>query len=94
MLADAVGISVTHMSHIETGNTKVSLPVLADIAAILRVTVDSLLNAQLKDERAVMMQEIEKLLGECSATQARILTDAMKALYMAMEQYCDAGSSQ
>ena len=27
-LAEQVGISVTHMSHIETGNTKLSLPVL------------------------------------------------------------------
>ena len=30
-LAEAVGISVTHMSHIETANTKLSLPVFIDI---------------------------------------------------------------
>ena len=34
-LADKVSISTTHMSHIETGNTKLSLPVFVDIAAIL-----------------------------------------------------------
>ena len=27
-LAERIGISTTHMSHIETGNTKLSLPVL------------------------------------------------------------------
>ena len=27
-LAEKIGISSTHMSHIETGNTKLSLPVL------------------------------------------------------------------
>ena len=32
-LAEKVDISVTHMSHIETGNTKLSLPVFVDIAA-------------------------------------------------------------
>ena len=31
-LAEQVWISVTHMSHIETGNTKLSLPVFVDIA--------------------------------------------------------------
>lgn len=31
-LAEKVGISTTHLSHIETGNTKLSLPVFVDIA--------------------------------------------------------------
>ena len=30
-LAEIVDISLTHMSHIETGSTKLSLPVLADV---------------------------------------------------------------
>lgn len=34
-LAARVGISVTHMSHIETGNTKLSLPVLVELADTL-----------------------------------------------------------
>ena len=31
-LAERIGISTTHMSHIETGNTKLSLSVLVDIS--------------------------------------------------------------
>ena len=42
-LAEMVGISVTHMSHIETGNTKLSLPVLVEIATALNVRTDDLL---------------------------------------------------
>ena len=42
-LSERIGISVTHMSHIETGNTKLSLPVLVDLAAVLEVRVDDLL---------------------------------------------------
>ena len=30
-LAEKIGISTTHMSHIETGNTKLSLQVLVDL---------------------------------------------------------------
>ena len=42
-LAEKVDISVTHLSHIETGNTKLSLPVLVDIANALGVHTDDLL---------------------------------------------------
>ena len=42
-LAEMVDISTTHMSHIETGNTKLSLQVFADLAEALQVSVDSLL---------------------------------------------------
>ncbi len=34
-LAEKIGISVTHMSNIENANTKLSLPVLIDIANVL-----------------------------------------------------------
>ena len=39
VLAEKANISVTHMSHIETGNTKLSLPVLVDIATTLEVQI-------------------------------------------------------
>lgn len=42
-LAEKIGISTTHMSHIETGSTKLSLPVLVDLATTLKVKTDSLL---------------------------------------------------
>ena len=42
-LSEKIGISPTHMSHIETGGTKLSLPVLVEIAKVLNVTTDALL---------------------------------------------------
>lgn len=42
-LAEKIGISTTHMSHIETGSTKLSLPVLVDLAINLKVKTDCLL---------------------------------------------------
>ena len=42
-LAEMVWISTTHMSHIETGSTKLSLPVLADLSKALGVSSDEIL---------------------------------------------------
>ena len=42
-LAERIGISTTHMSHIETGNTKLSLPVLIELSQILEVSTDSII---------------------------------------------------
>ena len=44
-LAEMVNISATHMSHIETGVTKLSLQVLVDISVALDTSTDSLLFA-------------------------------------------------
>ena len=43
-LAEKAAISPTHMSHIETGSTKLSLPVFIKIADILSIQTDSLLS--------------------------------------------------
>ena len=42
-LAEMAGISTVHMSHIETANTKLSLPVLVDLACALGVRTDDLI---------------------------------------------------
>ena len=57
-----MGISVTHMSHIETGNTKLSLPVLAKIAEELSVSTDALLNNAPKPDKAGLSAEAQEIL--------------------------------
>ena len=47
-LAARAGISVTHMSHIETGNTKLSLPVFVELADVLSDTLDRCTARQLR----------------------------------------------
>lgn len=51
-LAEKIGISTTHMSHIETGSTKLSLPVLVELAKSLNVKTDSLLFNQTCSDNA------------------------------------------
>ena len=45
-LAEEIGISPTHMSHIETGNTKLSLQVLVDLSRSLEVSADSIIQTK------------------------------------------------
>ena len=46
-LAEEIGISPTHMSHIETGNTKLSFQVLVDLSRSLKVSADSIIQTEL-----------------------------------------------
>lgn len=82
-LAEMVNISTTHMSHIETGNTKLSLPVLVDIANALDVRTDDLLErSQYTTGNAV--EEIAAMLESCSAQEAKAVVDIVKAVKQAI----------
>ena len=82
-LAERVNISTTHMSHIETGNTKLSLPVLVEIAVALSVRVDELLSESKQGLAAV--EEIASVLQDCSAEHAQVVLDVVKALVQSLK---------
>lgn len=86
-LAEKVGISTTHMSHIETGNTKLSLPVFVDIANALSVKTDELLYDAPKIDKPLMKQEITDILDSCSPRDMYILTDVIKAVKTSLDKY-------
>ena len=85
-LAEQIGISVTHMSHIETGNTKLSLPVLVDIAKTLEVHTDDLL-CDTPIERKAVYGELDKILESCSTQQIRIITDIVRAAKISLDKF-------
>ena len=84
-LAEKIWISTTHMSHIETGSTKLSLSVLVDIARALQVGTDELLSTQPYIEKSDTVDEIRALVQSCSAAQARVLLDLLKAAKESMD---------
>ncbi len=86
-LAEKVGISVTHMSHIETGNTKLSLPVLVDISKILQVSTDELLYDKPYSDKTQIKQEISSLIDSCSEKEAKILIETIKSLKKSFDKY-------
>lgn len=86
-LAEQVGISVTHMSHIETGNTKLSLPVLVALASALEVRVDDLLYDGERGSRSTAMESIAQMLDRCPTNQIRVIEDVIKALISSLNQH-------
>ena len=86
-LAEKVGISTTHMSHIETGNTKLSLPVLVSVASVLEVQTDDLLFEQTNASRSNALNEIAGLLDTCSSQELKIIQDIVRAARTALQKY-------
>lgn len=85
-LAEKVWISTTHMSHIETGSTKLSLPVLVDIAGALSVSVDEILSGG-ETEAARASDELAAILSKCSPEQSRFLLSLIKNAKKALDEY-------
>ena len=86
-LAEKVGISTTHMSHIETGNTKLSLPVFVNIARALEVQTDCLLCDEPQDSITAAMRGISVILEECDGRQACIICDMVRAMKRAFDAH-------
>jgi transcriptional regulator with XRE-family HTH domain len=85
-LAEKIGISTTHMSHIETGNTKMSLPVFVDIAEALEVRTDELLHDNNINNRNAALEEIVRILDTCTTQQLRIIEDIIKATQISLNK--------
>lgn len=86
-LSEKVNISTTHMSHIETGNTKLSLPVLVDIAKALEVRTDDLLNDGAAATTGTALDEIAAVLAHCTAKESKVLADVVKATKLSIDKY-------
>lgn len=79
-LRDRAEISKTHMSHIETGTTKVSLPALVALANALDTTVDSLLCDSVKCSECIFEKDIEASIKDCSAYELSVIVEAIEYL--------------
>lgn len=86
-LAEKIGISTTHMSHIETGNTKLSLPVLVSISQALGVQTDDLLFESANTSKNNALNEIVELLDTCTPQQVRVIQDIIRATKTALQKY-------
>ncbi len=78
-LAEMVDISVTHMSHIETANTKLSLSVIAAISSALNVSIDYLVFGEEQEDNKYYRQ-LEGILATCTPDNARIILGTVDSL--------------
>ncbi len=89
-LAEQVGVSVPHMSNIETGKTKFSLPVLVGLANVLGVMPDVLLFDQVNPEgkvRGMVLKEIASQLTDCTEVQMLMLEEVFCSAKKILVQY-------
>ena len=86
-LAEKVWISTTHMSHIENGSTKLSLPVLIELSQILEVSTDSIIFGDCGRDAELPGRQIAELLESSSTKQQRIISEVVSAVKTAMDKY-------
>lgn len=78
-VAATVDITLSHMSNIETGKTKVSLPTLIAIANALSVSVDALLCDNVISSKTTFVCEASELLEDCDNFEIHLLVDLLKS---------------
>ena len=80
MLSEAVELSPTHLSNIETGTTHVSLSAIVGLANALSVTVDDLLCDSVIKARPQIEGDIAAVLADCDDYEIRMIRDVASAL--------------
>ena len=85
-LAEKIGISTTHMSHIETGNTKLSLAVLDNLSLVLGVSTDDLLFDQSPVYKTSLLNKTVEMLESCTTQELAILMDIIKATKISLSK--------
>ena len=76
-LAELSELSNQHLSNIENGNTKASLPTIIRIANSLSVTVDELLCDSVNNSKVAFSKNIAILLEDCTEYEIRVLSDML-----------------
>ena len=79
-LAEAAGVGVTHISHIETGNSIPSLQVTVDIVNALGCSMDELLCMDVEQARPVRDSWLGELVADCGDEEVKLITDTVLAL--------------
>ena len=79
-LAEMADLSITHTSHIETGNTKVSLPSLIKIVNALNITMDDLLCDSIIKAKEVFENDITRELQDCDEKEIRVIAESIKTI--------------
>ncbi|MBR5619339.1 MAG: helix-turn-helix transcriptional regulator [Clostridia bacterium] len=78
-LAELLGVSPSHIKHMESGLRKPSVENLFQLVQILHFSLDALIQPELlgMDERA---QDIRTLLADCSPQQLELISDLIRAV--------------
>jgi len=85
-LAEIVGCGTTHISHIETGNTKLSIKTFIAILNALNLSSDELLRNHIQKAKHLFEGELAEIVKDCSDEEARIIADIAKTLIASLRR--------
>jgi len=78
--SELVGISPSHLGHIENGKTKVGLQTIVSLSDVLDVSLDELLCGSMHRGREIIQSEVSSLLDACTPTDVPIVMATLRAL--------------
>jgi transcriptional regulator with XRE-family HTH domain len=84
VLAERANLSTDHVSHIETANTKLSLPAIIAIADALGVSVDKLLSDNVHQSKAHLLDEVADLFSDVTPDECYIMLHAARGVKQSM----------
>ena len=79
-LAEAVGVGITHISHLETGSGTVSLKVFLAIVNYLECSADEILCKEINAARPIVDNWLAELVADCDVTEVKIIADTVTTL--------------
>ena len=85
-LAEAVGVGVTHISHLETGSGTISLKVFIAIVNYLNCSVDELLYKEIKTARPIVNNWLTELVADCDQSEIKIIADTITTLKQSLRK--------
>lgn len=78
-VAYRAGLTNSHMSHIETGQTKLALPTIVKIANVLSVSVDELLCDNLEQVKHIYDKQIAEELEDCDSAELQAFLEIIRS---------------
>ena len=90
-LSEKAGISVSHLSGIERGTTKLGLSAFFEIANALKVSTDNLLCYSLdtQESKIILSGNIAKLIEGCSKNEMIVIEELIRATVNSLRRVCD-----
>ena len=79
-LAELASMSIPHLSNIELGKTKLSLPAIVNISNALNLSVDELLCGNISQGKALLNDEYTALLSDCSTDELKVINSMAKLM--------------
>lgn len=83
-LAEKTSLSTTHISNIETGNTKLSLPSIVTMSNVLSVSLDELLYCNVFHSKVIYDKRAKEIFDDCNELESRLLIEILESTKSAL----------